>query len=191
MIIFIDNGHGKNTPGKCAPDKSFTEWSFNRELADLIFLRLEYEGYLPRLVCPEDTDISLTERCRRVNNWLRGDDGILVSIHVNAAGSDGKWHDATGWGAYVSLNASDKSKKLATMLSDEMKVNGIKVRNYPFHTQNLAMCRDTKCPAVLTENLFMDSRTDLHMLKDKEFINKLAELHVSAIKKYLKIYGSL
>jgi hypothetical protein len=26
LVVILDNGHGKNTKGKCSPDKSLYEW---------------------------------------------------------------------------------------------------------------------------------------------------------------------
>lgn len=186
--VFIDNGHGDNTPGKRSPDGRLLEWIFNRHLAAIVYLGVEALGLKVRFVCEENGDVSLTERCKRVNRWLKEGDGICISIHVNAAASDKKWHDARGWGAYVALNASAESKKLATLIAKEMEAVGVKVRkqgvNY-YHTQNLAICRDTKCPAVLTENLFMDNLEDVKLLLDEDFVKKLAKAHVNAIKKYI------
>ena len=32
---------------------------------------------------------------------VRASNVLLVSIHVNASGSDGKWHSASGWSAFT------------------------------------------------------------------------------------------
>ena len=44
---------------------------------------------------------------------------ISISVHNNAAGADGKWHSAKGWQVYISLNASNNSKRLAKIFYDE------------------------------------------------------------------------
>jgi N-acetylmuramoyl-L-alanine amidase len=33
MKILIDNGHGRDTAGKCSPDGHFREYQYNREIA--------------------------------------------------------------------------------------------------------------------------------------------------------------
>lgn len=72
---------------------------------------------------------------------------LLVSIHNNAAGADGKWHTARGFSAHVGLNASSKSKTLAQYLWNEAIAQGLKgnrsVPAAPYISQNLAICRDT------------------------------------------------
>ena len=69
MRIFIDNGHGIDTVGKCSPDGKLREAVFNREIARRIVLDLQDRGLDAVLLVPEIEDISLKERCRRVNIW--------------------------------------------------------------------------------------------------------------------------
>ena len=117
--ILVDNGHGFNTPGKCSPDKRLLEWAYTREIAIRIVDRLKELGYDAERVVTEDDDISLKERCRRINAWcskLGAKNCLSVSVHCNAAGGDGQWHTARGWQVYVSNNASSNSKKLAQLL---------------------------------------------------------------------------
>ena len=54
-----------------------------------------------------------------------------------------------------------------------------------FWVQSLAMCRDTNCPAVLTENLFQDNLADVEFLLSEAGKEAIAELHVEGIMKYI------
>lgn len=193
MIILIDNGHGYNTPGKCSPDGKFKEWKKNRELARDIVMELKDDGYDARLIVTEENDISLAERVQRVNYICRKEgtsNVILVSIHSNAAGADGKWHSARGFSAHVSLNASDKSKRLAKFLWQRAIEYGLKgnrcVPQDMFIAQNLYILRHTVCPAVLTENLFYDNQEDLEMLQSQQGHDKIVLAHLRAIRDYIK-----
>ena len=67
MIILIDNGHGINTPGKCSPDGRFKEYAWAREIAKTLYNRLN-DSYTTKLITPEDVDISLATRVKRVND---------------------------------------------------------------------------------------------------------------------------
>ena len=67
MEILIDNGHGVETPGKRSPDGRFREYHYNRLIARAIVEHLQLRGYDASLVVPEEEDISLEERCRRIN----------------------------------------------------------------------------------------------------------------------------
>lgn len=199
MIVLLDNGHGENTPGKRSPDGTLREYAWARELALKIqeeLIRIEIECIL---ITPEEEDISLNTRTKRANQIISesgkdSKDFCLISIHNNAAGSDGNWHNASGWSVFVSENASDCSKKLATIFAETSENDfGLKTRKYSaselYWTQDLAICRDIKCPAVLTENMFMDNKSDYEYLMSEDGKNELADLHVAAIKKYVDWIG--
>jgi N-acetylmuramoyl-L-alanine amidase len=47
------------------------------------------------------------------------------------------------------------------------------------------MCRDTQCPAVLTENLFQDNRADVTFLFSQAGRNAIVQAHVDGIIKYM------
>ena len=105
MKILVDNGHGVETPGKRSPDGRLREYAWNRLIARRVVGRLVVMGMDAELLVPEEEDISLRERCRRVNAFCRKlgtGNVILVSVHANAAGRGGRWYDATGWCAYTS-----------------------------------------------------------------------------------------
>lgn len=192
MIVLLDNGHGANTPGKRSPDGRLFEYAYAREIARRIESRLDEEGINCKRIVPEETDVNLNERVRRANAVCReqgADNVLLVSIHVNAAGDGSRWLKARGWQACLSANASEASKRLARTLYEAAGAEGLKLRRYisrePWFVQNLAICRDTLCPAVLTENLFMDSREDVNYLLGEAGRQAIASLHVKGIMDYI------
>ena len=192
MIVLIDNGHGRETPGKRSPDGRLREYAWAREIARRIAIALQREGIDARLLVPETTDIPLSVRTRRVNEVCKAEGArnvCLVSIHNNAAGADGKWHDARGFAVYVSNNAGQGSRRLAAEFYAGAKARGLMGnRTTPpqgFWQASLAMCRDTKCAAVLTENLFQDNREDVAFLLSNEGKTTIVDLHVNAILNYI------
>lgn len=193
MRVLIDNGHGEDTPGKCSPDKRLREYAYCREIAQRVSRELTLRGYDTLLLVPEKSDTPLKERVRRVNGWTRklgAQNVVLVSIHVNAAGSDGKWHEARGFSVFVSKNASEKSKRLARHFTDNATAMGLTgnrcVPPDKYWVQSLAMTRKTACPAVLTENLFQDNKEDVDYLLSEEGKKAIVELHVKSIIQYIK-----
>lgn len=194
MKIFIDNGHGSDTAGKRSPDGRFLEYKFNRKIAAHVVSDLLDRGYDAELLVPELEDISLTERCRRVNavcDAIGTNNVLLISIHVNAAGSDGQWHNATGWSAYTTPGIT-RSDLLAFDLYEAAKkhlanqklrlFNGPKKPNWE---ANFYLLRHTKCPAVLTENMFMDNKGDVIFLESHTGKQAIIDLHVGGIIEYL------
>lgn len=190
--ILIDNGHGVNTTGKQSPDGRLHEYAYAREIAKRVEKCLKCKGYDVERIVPEDFDISLSIRCKRVNDICRmvGSKNVLVvSIHNNAVGSNSKWYSARGFTAHVGLNASANSKRLAACLWNKAIELGLKgnraVPNEKYITQNLAICRDTLCPAVLTENLFQDNKEDVDFLLSEEGKTAITTLHVEGIIDYI------
>lgn len=193
MIVLIDNGHGVDTPGKRSPDGRLREYAWTREVAQRIVGELRRRGIDAHLLTPEQEDIPLRERVKRVNDTCRlygNQKVLLVSIHNNAAGADGKWHDARGFAVYVSNNAGQGSRRLAAEFYAGAKARGLTGnRATPpqgFWQASLAMCRDTKCAAVLTENLFQDNREDVAFLLSNEGKTTIVDLHVNAILNYIR-----
>lgn len=192
MKILLDNGHGENTPGKRSPDGKLREYLYAREIASMVYDELYNRDYDVELLVPETTDISLSERCKRANKFakeLGNKNALLVSIHCNAAGNGSAWMGAKGWSVFVSNNASSNSKLLANCLYDAAEQQKLKLRTekpgQKYWQQNLAICRDTNCPAVLTENLFQDNKEDVEFLLSKEGKEAIAKLHVDGIIKYI------
>ena len=200
MEILIDNGHGENTAGKRSPDGLHREYLWARMFAErlekAIALSIGTKCHVRRIV-PENRDILIGERVRRVNaicKELGAKNVLLLSIHNNAAGNGSQWHDARGFSSHISLNASVRSQTLATCIAHAVHEEGIKTRKPKpeqwYWPQNLGICRDTNCAAVLTENLFQDNREDVNLLHDEAFLNKLCLAYVKGIENYIKIYGS-
>ena len=194
MKILIDNGHGLNSSGKRSPDGTLREAIYNREIARRIVLNLVDRGYDAELLVPEDDDISLAERVRRVNDacFLLGKQNvILVSIHVNAAGDSSKWLNATGWSCYT-CKGQTESDRLANCLykaAEQILKNQVIRTDYsrdgdPDWEENFYILRHSLCPAVLTENFFMDSRSDLGYLQSRTGKLSIVDVHLKGIIEY-------
>lgn len=193
MKIIIDNGHGIDTAGKCSPDKRLREYAYCREIAQRVSRDLSLRGYDTLLLVPEANDTPLKERVGRVNGWARklgAKNVMLVSIHNNAAGNGSKWLQARGFSVFVSNNASKESKALAQIFTDNATTMGLMgnrcVPTEKYWEKSLAMTRDTICPAVLTENLFMDNEEDVAFLLSEEGKRAIVGLHVKSIMQYIQ-----
>ena len=99
MLILLDPAHGHNTPGKRSPDGQLLGYAYTRDLARRIVSILKSLGYDSELLVPEDDDIPLSERVRR----------------INAAGNGSKWMNATGWSCYT-CKGQTESDRLADCL---------------------------------------------------------------------------
>lgn len=169
--IFIDPGHGGKDPG--AVGNGLLEKNINLKIAKRIdaILKNEYENVTTRLSRTGDQTVSLSERTNAANAW--GAD-YFVSIHVNAGGG-------TGFESYIyngkvssKTTAWQKEMHNAIMKQIDFKNRGMKKAN--FH-----VLRETKMPALLTENGFIDTRADAVKLNDNNYIEKLARGHVNGL----------
>lgn len=200
MKILIDPGHGSTTPGKRSPDGALLEYAYCREIASLVYHGLHREGIEAEVIVREEVDVPLHERICRVNEACREygtSNVLLISIHVNAAGDGSQWMKATGWECYTSPGKT-KADKLATCLCEEASVylpEASRLRadfsdGDPDKEARFYMLIHSKCPAVLTENLFMDNKNDCKYLLSLKGKAAIANIHVKAIKKYLN-HGKL
>ena len=195
MKILIDNGHGLTTPGKRSPDGLFREAFYNREIAKKLVATLQHRSYDAQLLVPEDEAIPLSERVRRINTFclLHGKSNvILISLHINAAGNGSKWMNATGWSCYT-CKGQTESDRLADCLYQAAIKNfpGRHIRtDYsdkdPDWEENFYLLRKTLCVAVLTENFFMDNKSDLEYLQSITGKRAVVNTHVEGILEWLE-----
>lgn len=193
MKILIDNGHGEDTPGKRSPDGRLLEWKYTREIAAEVVKGLQEKGYDAMQLVPESNDVSLRERVIRVNK-VCGDVGkanvILVSIHCNAAGSDGKWHTGRGWEAWTTKGKTE-SDTIAEYLYKAAEEEGLRTREDNTDGDRdkegkLYILQGSACPAVLTENLFQDNQDEVNFLLSDKGRRAIIALHVNGIDNYLR-----
>ena len=66
-----------------------------------------------------------------------------------------------------------------------MKIRKDMTDGDPDKESGFYMLKHTRCPAVLTENLFQDNREDVEFLLSEEGKRAIVSLHVWGIMKYL------
>ncbi|MBQ3813664.1 MAG: N-acetylmuramoyl-L-alanine amidase [Bacteroidales bacterium] len=221
-IVLLDPGHGKDTPGKCSPDASnglvksplyFREYQWARKAAAGIASVLTFDGYTAFLLVKEEEDIPLRTRTERIKAYCRQygtENVIVVSIHVNAAAGDRKWHDARGLAIYTSPGKT-KSDTLATCIYDAA-VEELIERTYghpygstfgpedgkqkpiradwsdgdPDYEAAFWMLVQHPAVAVLVEHMFQDNKEDVAFLKSDEGLGSCIHLNVQGIENYIE-----
>jgi len=193
MMVILDPGHGKNTPGKRSPVWSdgaqLLEWEFSRDIVRRIQSSLNRIGIDSKILVPEALDISLKTRVNRANVIAMLHPGsFLISVHGNAAEHP---NTGTGWEVWTSPGETT-SDEIATHLFKEAqdKLQGFVMRSDYCDKDcdkesKFYMLVHTKCPAVLTENLFYDNEKDCRFMMSEEGRYQIALLHVEAILNYI------
>jgi N-acetylmuramoyl-L-alanine amidase len=195
MKILIDNGHGSNTAGKRSPDGLFREYAYTREIAAEVSYRLRRLGYDCELLVPELFDVALIERVHRVNvkcQTYGASNVLLVSIHCNAAGNGKEWMNGRGWEAWTSPGQTEGDKLAECLYQSALNAfaPGTPIRSDwgdgDFDKENhFTILSKTLCPAVLTENFFMDNKADVAYMLSDEGKDAIVRCHVEGIKKYI------
>ena len=184
LHVILDCGHYKGVPGKRSPnwDKGVLyEWEYTRKIARALMDHLTALGISNECITLGEQDVSLSKRAAMVNEICKKKKSILISIHLNAGGG-------TGWEVFTT-NAKTKSDDLAKCFCE--------VFSSVFPDQRLRGCKEenftllymANCPAILTENFFMDFRADYELLNTEKEFQGVVELHVLAIQKYIEKYS--
>lgn len=190
-LVILDNGHGQETAGKRSPKwgdgTQLFEYEFNRDIVKRIAEKLDKEGIKYHILVPELSDVSLSERVRRANKLydINNKQAFVVSVHANAGGG-------TGWEVFTSKGQT-KSDAIATIFFEEAQREFVpewRIRSDhsdgdPDKEENFYILRNTKGPAILTENFFMDTEKDCRLIMSEEGRNRIADVHVRAIKRVL------
>lgn len=171
--FFIDPGHGGSDPGAVGnglKEKDLT-LAISKKIRDKL---ANYEGVQVKLSRESDTSLSLKQRTDMANAW--GAD-YLISVHINAGGG-------TGFESYTynaSYNGKQETNRKRSILHAEImrQLNGVRERG--MKEANLHMVRESKMESVLTENLFIDNVNDATLLKQDNFLDKIAQGHVDGL----------
>lgn len=214
LVVILGTAHLDHPwiPGKCSPDGSFKEAIFSRELIDDLisilnaynfFTLVDYPWLVPdgKNIKPynnakEQQRAELSYRVKFVNDIVKTygrDKVIYVPLHVNASGNGKEWMKARGWEIYTSPGVTRSD-----ILAEEMfraaehylpKECGVSLRSdlsdgdhdkeYGYY-----VLTQTNCPAVLVENLFMDNKEDLEILKSEKGKLCLGRVIVEGILNY-------
>lgn len=199
-LLLFDPGHGTRdyTAGKRSPDNTLFEGEWAREMVGRIMMACEEIGLECINIVPENKDIARMERVKRANKIVKDrkdSQCYYLSIHINAAKSDNLWHSASGFSVYVSKNASSKSVDLARNIYTTAFDFGLQGnRSIPEEKvwrANYDVLYNTNCPAILTENFYMDNLVDLEFIKSDRGKEIITNYHLIGICKTLGLPYSI
>ncbi len=176
--VWIDAGHGGKDPGAAANGLREKDIALAVSLAIKVRLESAYEGVQVMLSRSTDVFLELADRTQKAN--AAGAD-LLVSVHCNAGGGAG------GFESFRYTSASAASRAFQNVLHTEIltAIKPFGVIDRGQKAANLHMVRESKMPAVLTENLFIDVTADAAKLKRSDVIDAIVAGHVIGIAKYL------
>ncbi|GLO66117.1 N-acetylmuramoyl-L-alanine amidase [Oceanobacillus kimchii] len=183
--VAVCAGHGGSgsTPGKRTPDGEY-EWNFNDVVvrAGIALLKANGVDVLRTDDATGKTDFGLTSRTNNANSW--GAD-VYWSAHHNAMGTQWVNHEI-GIETFTQNGSNPESEKLASIVHPKyVKAMGLKDRGVK--KADLAITRQTKMPAILTEGGFMDSKVDIKKMRDNSMLQAQGEAIAIGILEYLGV----
>ena len=191
MVVLLDNGHGGlikgqyMTPGKRSPiwndGSQLFEGEFNRAIVNgiierLTALRIDYVN-----IAPEYRDVRLETRVNRANREGGRNSSFYISVHSNAGGGHGS--------EVFTSEGNTKSDRIATIFGEEFQnLFPAKTLRTDFSDGDLdkeakfTVLTDTRMPAILTENFFMDNEDECkNILMTREGRHQIIQYHVNTI----------
>lgn len=180
--IYLDPGHGGSDPG--ATGQGLIEKDLTLKIASFArdYLQSHFNNALVRMSRTEDTAKSLTQRTNEANRW--GAD-IYVSIHINAFNGS-----ANGYEDFIYNQLSQRSEAAKLQLAIHEKVAPLFNTDRGKKKANFHVLRESSMPAVLTENGFIDNRSDAEFLKSDNNLKKIGQAHGEGIAAYLGLSRS-
>lgn len=177
--VFIGVGHGGSDPGAVG---KVVEAEANLTIALEVKRILEASGVTVGISRTKEENDRLAEEISEANAFKPD---VAVEIHNNAGGGD-------GFEVYVQTNGyKAKSKTLAQAIEKQVKAigqnsRGIKTKLTSAGTDYFGWLRQVKCPAVLLEGFFVDSKdaNDFDTVAEQK---KLAAAYAQGVLNHLGI----
>ncbi len=177
MVIAVDPGHGGFDNGAIGVHQTL-EKEANLEIARVVKSMLEKAGARPFLTRDKDVDVPLYDRARIA--WNRKA-RIFVSVHCNASGEGENpiWNN--GFSTYW---YQPQSQELATLIHEQYQ-HTLGLPDHGLNFADLAVCRMTQMPAVLTEQAFIIVPDQEEKIFSVPFQRSVATAILSGLKRFV------
>ncbi len=149
--VYIGVGHGGSDPGAV---KYLVEKDIDLQMAKGCSDYLKEHNVDVLISRTGDIDSSINEKTTMCNHW--GAD-LALDIHNNAGGGEGfeVWHSVNGCKGKVLAQNIEKE-----VLKIGQKSRGLKTKKNAYGSDYFGFIRQTKCPAIICEGVFVDNKAD-------------------------------
>ncbi|MGG1679346.1 N-acetylmuramoyl-L-alanine amidase [Neobacillus sp. NRS-1170] len=174
MKLYLDPGHGGTDPGAQGNGLNEKDLTLDIALKIRTILQNNYENIEVMMSRTGDITKSLSQRTNEANAWKAD---FYMSIHINAFNGS-----AQGYEDYIHSSLSDNSKtaKYRDIIHAEViKLNQLIDRGKK--KANFHVLRESKMPAMLSENGFIDNAHDADLMKQDSWRQNVAQGHANGI----------
>lgn len=176
--VFLGVGHGGSDPGAVGYIK---EADVNLAMAKACYNVLVAHGVLVKMSRTKDENDDLNQEIRECNAFAPD---LAVDIHNNAGRGDGfecYYSVVGGLGRTLALNIEAEVKKIG------QNSRGVKTKPGAGGADYFGFIRETSCPAVIVEGVFVDNKQDAAQADTAAEQRKFGEAYARAILKTLGI----
>jgi len=178
MPIAVDAGHGGSDSG-AQGTLGTLEKNTNLAVARAVKTALEEAGAKPFMIRDSDMEVPLADRGKIA--WKSGA-RLFISMHAN---SSGPWGNPVWNNGYSIYFYHPQSKGLAESLHTQYRRH-LSLADFGLYYADLAVCRITQMPSILTEQAYIIVPEQEQLLLDPAFHRKIGDAVVAGIKKWLK-----
>lgn len=176
-VVCIDPGHGGKDPGAIGPS-GLKEKDVNLVIAQGVKKHLESNAEV-MLTRMKDEYVNLVARAAMAN---KASAALFVSIHCNAAANQ----TANGV-EIIHHRDSERGQKLArTLMNYLTPATELKNRGVKPDERGLAVLRLTEMPAVIIEVGFISNPIEEKLMKDAQWLDRVAHSIANGVTEYLK-----
>ena len=198
------------SPGKCSPDAAkglknspyyYYEWQWSSIICTKLANRLKEEGFRVEFtVDPKnEREPGLNTRGKITNKIINDNpdvNWIFISMHSNAAGDGYNWSTATGYSIWTTKleNNSDiladcilkRAEESLPLYKKHIRENMNAYLKTDYES-NFYVIKAANCPAVLAENWFHTTKSDVAWLKSEQGQKVIVDFHTKGIIDYFKL----
>lgn len=176
--VFIGVGHGGSDPGAVG---YLVEKDINLKMAKACRDYLESAGVQVLMSRETDESESLASKIAECNSY---NPDVALDIHNNAGGGDGfeVYHTiGGGTGKTLAQNIEEEVKKIG------QNSRGLKTKKNSSGTDYFGFIRQTKCPAIICEGVFVDNKADAAQADTDEECKAFGVAYAKGILKTLGV----
>lgn len=172
---FLNGGHGGDDPGASGNglvEKDLTNFLMVQTKNEILRLTSEVE-----VMVYQSQEVWTLAKRQIIYAANEYNPDLFLSIHINAGGG-------TGWESFihstdemaVSIRGIFHAEVRSWLMSQGVKMHDGGHPGGEMKVEDFYVLGGVRCPAILTENLFIDSN-DAARLKDESFLRGLAKAH--------------
>ena len=170
--VFIGVGHGGSDPGAV---KYIKEKDVNLVMALAMRDYLEDYGIQVLMSRTKDENDTLQDEIKECNKFKPD---LAIDIHNNAGGGDGFECYHTYKGGTGKVFAQNLEKRVKEIGQNS---RGVKTRKNSAGRDYYGFIRETSCPAVIVEGVFVDNATDVKIADTKAEQQKFGVAYAKAV----------